>query len=131
VSVGGSNGAAGTIEDTVTLANTSGAQCSLIGYPGMQLYDSAGTAVPTMVVRGGVHFAVAAANAAPAKVTLAPNQSAQFVLHYSDVPSGNETSCPNSSTARITPPNDLTSASVALSIAPCGGVVHVSPVFAG
>jgi hypothetical protein len=129
--VGGSNGAAGTIEDTVTLTNTSGAPCSLSGYPGMQLYDSSGTAIPTMVVRGGVHFAPAAANAPAAKVTLAPNQAAQFVLHYSDVPSGNETSCPNSATARITPPNDMTSASVALAIAPCGGVVHVSPVYAG
>jgi hypothetical protein len=114
------------------MTNTSPSSCSLFGYPGMQLYDSTGSAIPTMVVRGGVNFATPAANAPAAKVTLAPNQSAQFTLHYSDVPVGNESSCPNSSTARVTPPNDMTSATVALSIAPCsGGTVHVSPVYAG
>jgi hypothetical protein len=130
-SIGQGNGAAGTIEEPVIMTNTSGSACTLSGYPGMQLYDAAG-AIPTNVVRGGVTFGTAAANGPVATVTLAPNGTAQFTLHYSDVPVDNESSCPTSTTAHITPPNDLASATVPLAIAPCGmGTVHVSPVYAG
>jgi hypothetical protein len=104
----------------------------MFGYAGMQLYDSGGMALPTNVVRGGAQFATAAANNPPAALTLAPNGTARFTLRYSDVPVGNEMSCPTSATAHVTPPNDFSSATVALAIAPCGGgTVHVSPVYAG
>jgi hypothetical protein len=113
------------------MTNTSGKPCSLFGYPGMQLYDSGGTAIPTMVVRGGVTFGTAAANAPATRVNLAANGTAEFTLRYSDVPVGNETSCPTSATAHITPPGNYGSATVALAIAPCSsGTVHVSPVYA-
>ncbi len=128
--VGQGNGAAGQIEETVTMTNTSSITCTLAGYPGMQLYDSAGNTIPTTVVRGQQQFGPAAANQAPTLVSLPKGSSAAFTLHYEDVPVGNETSCPQSASAHITPPDDFVSATVPLMIAPCNnGTVHVSPVY--
>jgi hypothetical protein len=125
-------GAAGTIELSIDLTNHSATTCSLYGYPGMQLLDGSGNDIPTDVIRGGgPQFAVAAANKAPTTVVLATGQTAAFSLSYEDVPVGSETSCPTSVHALVTPPGDLTSATVALAIAPCGGgTIHVSPVYA-
>jgi hypothetical protein len=126
------NGAAGTIYETVTLTNTSSTTCILHGYPGLQLLSTQGSSIPTNVVRGGSPpFPTAAANQPPAVVTLAPQQSAAFSLDYEDVPVGNETSCPTSAKAEITPPNDVAFVVVTLQITACGGgTVHVSPVYA-
>jgi hypothetical protein len=123
--------AAGTIYLTVTLTNISSSTCTLSGYPGMQLLGAQGTAIPTNVVRGGLGAgAPAAAQKPPSLVTLLPQQVATFSLMYEDVPEGNETTCPTSSRAEITPPNDVTPGVVTLRITPCGGgTVHVSPVF--
>jgi hypothetical protein len=126
------NGAAGTIYETVTLTNTSSTTCTLHGYPGLQLLSAQGSSLPTNVVRGGTQFPAAAANQSPSLVTLAPQQVATFSLSYEDVPVGTETSCPTSAKVEITPPNDVGHAVVTLAISPCsGGMVHVSPVYAG
>jgi hypothetical protein len=127
------SGAAGTIEMSVVLTNRGSSTCSLFGYPGMQLLDASGANLPTNVIRGGGPlFPVAAANQAPKTVLIAPGASGSFGLSYSDVPVGNETSCPTSANAEITPPGNTSSVTVALAIAPCGGgTVHVSPVYAG
>jgi hypothetical protein len=128
--VGQGNGGAGTLEVPITFTNTGSTTCSLFGYPGMQLKNSAGTNIPTTVVRGGVTFGTPAANASPSRVTLGKGQQAQFTVHYSDVPVGNETSCPTSASALVTPPNDYSQLTVALQIGPCNnGTVHVSPVY--
>jgi hypothetical protein len=125
-------GAAGTITMTVSLTNVSSTTCTLQGYPGMQLLAASGSSLPTQVVRGGTQFPAAAANQSPALVTLAPQQVATFSLAYEDVPVGNETTCPTSAKAEITPPNDVGHGVVTLAISPCnGGTVHVSPVYAG
>ena len=125
------SGAAGTIEMAVTMANQGSASCTLNGYPGMQLLDASGADLPTTVIRGGgPMFADAAANQAPAQVVLAPGAVAKFSFSYEDVPVGNETSCPTSTSSEITPPNDYSYAVIALAIAPCGGgTIHVSPVY--
>jgi hypothetical protein len=129
---GGSNGAAGTLEIDVTLTNTSSTGCTLYGYPGMQLLTAAGDDIPTVVIRGGVTFGSSVANQPAARVILGPSQTAAFTVHYEDVPVGNETTCPTSASAAVTPPNDYSSVTVSLQIAPCGGgTVHVSPVYAG
>lgn len=126
-------GAAGTISLTVSMRNTSATACTLQGYPGMQLLNSQGATVPTNVVRGSfTGNAPAAASQPPSLITLAPGFSATFWLQYEDVPVGNETTCPASSKAQITPPNDTAPALVPLNISPCnGGTVHVSPIYAG
>lgn len=129
---GQGTGAAGTQTLVMTLTNTSSAACGLNGYPGMQLLDAQGAPIPTTVVRGGFHFLQAAANQPPSPVTLASHATGAFSLAYEDVPVGNETSCPTSAQAEVTPPNDYTHLVVALAIGPCNnGTVHVSPVYAG
>jgi hypothetical protein len=127
------SGAAGTIEMTVAFTNRGASTCSLFGYPGMQLLDASGANLPTNVVRGGgPQFPVAAANQPPRTVRNAPGATGSFGLSYSDVPVGNETSCPTSANAEITPPGNTAFVTVALAIAPCGGgTIHVSPVYSG
>ncbi len=92
--------------------------CVLGGYPGLQLLSSSGAALPTKVIRGG-HYTFT--SMAPTTVTLTTGQSVYFNLGYSDVPVGNETSCPTSSSLEVTPPNSYTHLVVAASLAPCGG----------
>jgi hypothetical protein len=123
-------GAAGTIYETINLTNASSGSCTLKGYPGMQLLNAQGGNIPTTVVRGGMQFPAPAANQPPALITLASQQTATFALSYEDVPVGNETSCPMSAKAQITPPTDFSFVTVTLAIGPCGnGTVHVSPVY--
>ena len=126
-SVVGSSGAAGTIETTVALKNTTSAPCSLGGFPGMQMLSSSGSSLPTTVVRTGSY----AFTAMPATtVTIAPGQSAYFNVGYSDVPVGNETSCPTSASVQVTPPNAVDHLVMSAALAPCGGgTLVVSPVF--
>lgn len=126
------SGGAGTIEMLVTMANVSSATCTMEGYPGMQLLNASGSPITTTVVRGGgPEYPTPAANAPPAPVSLAPQQSAAFGFSYSDVPVGNQTSCPTSAQAEVTPPNDTAYAVIPMQIAPCGnGTLHVSPVYA-
>lgn len=129
--LGAGTGAAGTITSSVTLTDASSQTCTLYGYPGMQLLDTRGNPIPTMVVRGQAHFPDAVANAGPSTVTLTPGAQATFSLQYSDVPVGPETTCPASSKAEITPPTNTAYAVIALDIAPCdNGRVYVSPVYA-
>ncbi len=126
-SVVGSSGAAGTIETTIALKNTTPAPCSLGGFPGLQLLSSSGSSLPTTVVRTGNY----AFTAMPATtVTIAPGQSAYVNIGYSDVPVGNETTCPTSASVQVTPPNALDHLVLSASLAPCGGgTLVVSPVF--
>lgn len=130
MAVVGGTGAAGTVTTTVGMTNTSSAACTMRGYPGMQLLNSSGAPIPTTVLRGGAQFPSAAANAAPALVTLAAGASARFSIQWSDVPVGGETTCPASTKSEVTPPTDTAYGVMTLSIAPCDhGTVHVSPVY--
>jgi len=125
----GSEGAAGTIELTFSLTNTSTTTCTMSGYPGMQLLNASGADLPTNVIRGG---GLTFESVAPTNVSLAPAQTAYYNLGYSDVPVNGETSCPTASQVEITPPNDTSYAVVPVSgLDACGGgTLHVSPVFA-
>ncbi len=127
-SVAGSSGAAGTIETTVALKSTAAGPCVLGGYPGLQMLSSAGTALATAVVRKGNYSFT---SMAPTTVTVAGGQSVYFNIGYSDVPAGNETTCPSSASLEVTPPNATDHLVMAATLAPCsGGMVTVSPVFA-
>ncbi len=124
----GSEGAAGTIELTFFLTNTSTMLCAMHGYPGMELVDATGGNLATVVTRGG---GLTFENVAVTDVSLAPGQTAYFNLGYGDVPVGT-TSCSVASQVEITPPNDTSFAVVPVpQINACGGgALHVSPVFA-
>jgi len=126
-SVTGSSGAAGTIEETIQLRNTSSSTCILGGYPGLQLLDAAGAQLATTVVRGGTYPFT---DFAPSTVTLSPGSLSYFNLGYSDVPTGNQTVCPEASSMWVTPPNAYDHLTLTTTLAPCdNGTVVVSPVF--
>jgi hypothetical protein len=126
-SVTGSSGAAGTIETTVALKSTATTPCALAGFPGLQMLSASGSNLPTQVVRTGSYSFTAIA---PTTVILAPGQSAVFNIGYSDVPVGNETSCPTSASVEVTPPNATDHLVLTAALAPCGGgTLAVSPVF--
>lgn len=125
----GRGGAAGTIETTFGFRNTSNSSCTLSGFPGAEMLDSSGKPLATQTtVRGGNYSFT---NFPAARVTLAPGTTAYFNLGYSDVPTGNETSCPSSAELEVTPPNDYTQLTVAFQATACNhGTLVVSPVFA-
>ena len=121
--------AAGHIVLTYGLRNVSGAPCTLFGYPGLQMADTSGKPLPTQVSHGGSYTFV---NETPAPVSLSPQAEASFYAGYSDVPTGGETSCPQSAELEITPPNDTGTITLTDQIAPCeNGSVTVSPVHVG
>jgi hypothetical protein len=67
---------------------------------------------------------------APTTVTLAMGESVYFNVGYSDVPVGQETSCPTSASVEVTPPNAYDHLVLPVRMAPCGGgTLVVSPVF--
>jgi hypothetical protein len=130
-SAGGSQGAAGTITGLVTVTNTGPTTCTVNGYPTMALYSGSGAPLTVTVVDGLTVSISPQANAAPSPVALAPSGTAQFAYQISDVPTGNETSCPTSEQATTTMPRAATSSSYfALAIAPCNnGTIKVSPLY--
>jgi hypothetical protein len=124
----GSQGAAGTIEVTISLRNTTAAGCALEGYPGMQLLDAAGNPLPTQTVPGGSE---SFDDFPKSPVTIGPGQSGYFNVGYSDVPAGGETSCPTSASLWVTPPDDVTHLVLPARWTACdGGKLTTSPVFA-
>jgi hypothetical protein len=127
MSVSGTEGAAGTLEVTISLRNTTSATCTMNGFPGALLLGASGTALPTTVVRAGIYSFT---NFPSALVTLAGGALAYFNLGYSDVTTGSETTCEMATQLEITPPNATTHGIVTASLAVCNrGTVTVSPVF--
>jgi hypothetical protein len=67
----------------------------------------------------------------PSLFVLEPGAASQFVIAWSDVPVGGETTCPMATTLQVTPPGERTPLDVAglTSIAPCNsGTLNVSPL---
>jgi hypothetical protein len=128
---GQGQGAAGTITGFVTVTNTGTSTCTTLGYPTMALFGSTGSAITVTIVDGLSVQVSPQANAAPSTVTIAPAAKAQFAYQYSDVPTGNETTCPTSVTASVTVPGaTVASPNFPLSVAPCNnGTIRVSPLY--
>jgi hypothetical protein len=129
---GQSQGAAGTIVGTITLAPVGTATCTMEGYPALARFSSSGATVPITVVNGLTVNLSGPPTQPPSVVTLSSGQQAEFTFEYSDVPTGSETQCASSATVTVTPPGATTaSAQVPLTMAPCNnGTVEVSPVYA-
>ena len=125
-------GAAGTITGTVTVTNTGAATCTVNGYPTLALYSGSGAPLTVTMVNGLSVDVSPQADAAPTTVTIAAGGKAQFAYQFSDVPVGNETSCPTSETASATLPGSSTpTPQFALAVDPCGnGTIRVSPIYA-
>lgn len=130
---GQTQGAAGTIIGTVTLAEVgSSVPCTTEGYPTLTRYSSSGSIVPTTMVDGLTVDLSGPASQPAAVVTLSSTQQAEFTFQYSDVVTGSETSCAVSSTFSVfTPGATRASSPVSLSISACNnGTVDVSPIYA-
>jgi Protein of unknown function (DUF4232) len=118
------NGAAGSIALWFTFTNHSRTTCTLYGYPGFGLLDGAGAALPTHVLRKP---SVVVPSVPERRVTLAPRGTAHAYGGYSDVW---PTTCRRAAMLEVTPPDAYRHLTIRAAIAPCGGVIHVSPVFA-
>jgi Protein of unknown function (DUF4232) len=118
------DGAAGSIHINGDLTNRSQTTCSLYGYPGMGLVGKSGADLPTTVLRSP---SAVVPSVAEKLVVLAPNQTARFYAGFSDV---DPQPCRTAVQLEVTPPNAFTHLTVPTAIAPCGGIIHVSPVFA-
>ena len=129
---GQGQGAAGTITGTVVLTNTGSTTCTVNGYPTLALYSGSQAPLTVTMVNGLTVDVSAQANAGPTTVTIAAGGTAQFAYQYSDVPTGAQTSCPQSEAASATLPNGGgSSPTFPLTMSPCNnGTVNVSPVYA-
>ena len=132
VTPGQTQGAAGTIIGTVTLALMGTGTCTIDGYPNLTRYDASGSIVPTTLVHGLTVNLSGPPSQPPSLVTLTSTQHAEFTFQYSDVVTGSETSCAVSSTLSVTTPGAASpSTPVPLTISAChNGTVDVSPVYA-
>lgn len=96
----------------LVLRNTGSQTCDLFGYPGMQLLDSDGRAVPTTIQR--------TADPLPKLVTLAPGAQVVSTLAWTVINSGGEGNpCePTADHAQVTPPDEQTQLVVDWSMGP-------------
>ncbi|MGB9484269.1 MAG: DUF4232 domain-containing protein [Candidatus Dormiibacterota bacterium] len=132
-SLGQSNGAAGRQGYAILLTNTGTTSCTLEGYPYVQLVDGSGNALSTTPIESD--DGVTSVSVLPDTVTLGAGGTASFALQYDLVPRGSQT-CPTAASMRIYLPgtsDTATPAPVTFSaeIAPCGGIVYLSPIHAG
>jgi hypothetical protein len=114
LTVGASNGAAGTIYYPLDFTNASTSACTLYGYPGVAFVSSpGGSQVGAPAGRGS--------NTAPALVTLEPGATAHATLAVSDVLIGNN--CLHHQVAvnwiQVYPPDQYSALSAALSRPGC------------
>ena len=129
---GQGQGAAGTITGTVILTNAGSTPCAVNGYPTIALYAGTGAPLTVTVVNGLTVQVNSGANAPPGPVVIPAGGTAQMAYQYSDVPSGSQTSCPQSEGATVSLPGGRgTTPSFPLQAGPCNnGTVYVSPVYA-
>jgi hypothetical protein len=129
---GQTQGAAGTIVGTITLAEVGSGTCTVNGYPTLTRFTASGASVPTTMVHGLTINVSGPPSQPPSLVTLTPSQQAEFTFQYSDVVTGSETSCATSTTLSVTTPGATSaSAPVPLSMTPCNnGTVNVSALYA-
>jgi hypothetical protein len=122
----GSEGAAGTIFNTFRFTNNLSVSCTMFGFVGAQMLDAQNNPIPTQVVRGG---GMLSNLPGPQTVNLPPGGSADFTLSWSDVPTGNETTCPQATQLAVIPPDEFAPLIVPDMLAPCNsGTIHVSAV---
>lgn len=126
LSLGQTQGGGGQSSQAYLLTNTTSHSCGLVGYPGMQMQDSQGTALPTTAVRMGTEGPT---------VILAPGAVASFQaiwqngFGYATPPP----SCAFPARMAVIPPNAFTQLAVGVQgMEVCGnGRIEVTTVVAG
>ena len=125
--LGDTQGAAGTIVFGVVLTNVSRQRCTLGGYPALQLRNAKGK-VRTRVRHGGLAILVKPVRA----FVVGPGGRATLLLAYSDVPHGDEKTCPTATTVVVRPAGAVTGIAVKMRLAPCNrGLLYESPLLPG
>jgi len=102
----------------MSFVNTSAKSCTLEGYPNLQMFDSAGKALPTHVSHFG---SFAAPNTPVGLVTLTPGAQAKFDLLYAAQTGYGNAYCPTSSKVAFTPPGSKIALTLDWKIQPYGG----------
>ncbi|WP_158842572.1 DUF4232 domain-containing protein [Saccharothrix deserti] len=119
---------AGNRYGKLVVTNNGAAPCTLNGYSGLQLLDSAGNPVPTDLER--------TADPGPSPVTLAPGTAAAANLHWTVVPAGDEPvdePCQTeAATAAAIPPDETRPMSLEWGLGPVcgGGKIQISAFYA-
>jgi hypothetical protein len=128
----GSEGAAGTGYDIMTLTKVSTGSCVVDGYPIVSFFSAKGVVVTGLSVGDATNFPVGPAHGAPSAHTVTSGGKVDLQLRYSDLPVGT-TACP--SVAQVNVQLVAGDASVPVSfpypISPCGGSLVVSPFYPG
>lgn len=120
-------GAAGHIAQQDQFTNKSSTKCTLYGFPGAVMLDAQQKQITTKANWQTTGFSYS--NQQKQLVTLNPGGVAYFMVEWSDVPVGSETSCPTSAYLSVTPPNDFSVVTIADAINACnGGTLGISPV---
>ena len=122
-----STGAAGSVRLRFVFTNVSASTCKLFGFAGMQLLNARQQPLPTYVQRGSNAIVPPEPEA---DVVMTPGQHGSFYAGYSDSPVGGQ-ACKVSTSVEVWPPNDAKHFTLKLAIAPCGGLLTLSPVVHG
>lgn len=126
LSVIGSDAGAGNLVATFGLTNRLNVPCTFFGFVGAELRDANDNPLPTTVVRNGRTFVN---QAGPTLVPVPPGGSAQFLMHWTQIPSGNEVTCPVSTSLAVILPDQFVPLSVPIMIRACnGGELDVTAV---
>lgn len=117
---------AGNFFATFRLTNDLDVSCTFFGFVGAQMLDAQNNPLPTNVVRNGGQLSN---QPGPTLFTVPAAGSATFLMHWEDVPVGNETSCPTSSQLEVTPPDEFDSLVIPIQIMACNrGELDVAAV---
>jgi hypothetical protein len=114
---GRTDAGAGNRVQPFQLTNTTEVACVIQGYPGAQLRDDRGNALPTRVEWGGGNFS---GDPPPARLVVPPGGHVEFDLHWEVIPVGDETICPRASSLAVTPPDEYSPLSAPVQIQACG-----------
>jgi Protein of unknown function (DUF4232) len=113
----GTDSGAGNAHATFGLRNLLAVPCTFYGFVGAELRDANNHPLPTDVVR----INAVPSQMGPSLVTVAPGGLAQFRMHWTQVPRGNELTCPASSSLGLTLPDQFIPLTVPITIRACSG----------
>ena len=128
----GSEGAAGTGYDNMTLPKVSGGTCVVDGYPIVSFMSAKGVVVTGLSVNDATNFPAGPANGAPSAHTVTTGGKVDVQLRYSDIPVGTAT-CPSVAQVNVQFIAGDTSVPVSFPypISPCGAQLAVSSLYPG
>jgi hypothetical protein len=120
----------------ITIENVGSRRCTLDGYPDLLLIGQGGEFLPTQTTPAttGAYLFPAVV---PHLVALEPGGFATFLIGYADTPFGPnadapyDVACPPAKALRVTFPGTGQYGTALVPIAPCDGVMTVSPIVPG